>query len=39
MDLQRITLDDGTTIAYRELGEGPPVLLIHGWPTSSLAVA
>lgn len=20
---------------YRELGEGPPVLLLHGWPTSS----
>jgi pimeloyl-ACP methyl ester carboxylesterase len=23
------------TLAYRELGEGPPVLLLHGWPTSS----
>ncbi len=22
-------------IQYRELGEGPPVLLVHGWPTSS----
>jgi pimeloyl-ACP methyl ester carboxylesterase len=22
-------------IAYRELGSGPPVLLVHGWPTSS----
>lgn len=23
------------TLAYRELGTGPPVLLLHGWPTSS----
>jgi pimeloyl-ACP methyl ester carboxylesterase len=23
------------TLAYRELGSGPPVLLLHGWPTSS----
>ena len=26
---------DGLTLAYRELGSGPPVLLLHGWPTSS----
>jgi pimeloyl-ACP methyl ester carboxylesterase len=26
---------DGLTLAYRELGAGPPVLLLHGWPTSS----
>jgi haloalkane dehalogenase len=26
---------DGLTVAYRELGSGPPVLLLHGWPTSS----
>lgn len=25
----------GQTLAYRELGSGPPVLLLHGWPTSS----
>lgn len=25
----------GLELAYRELGEGPPVLLLHGWPTSS----
>ena len=27
---------DGLRLAYRELGDGPPVLLLHGWPTSSL---
>jgi pimeloyl-ACP methyl ester carboxylesterase len=26
---------DGLHLAYRELGSGPPVLLLHGWPTSS----
>lgn len=26
---------DGLRIAYRELGAGPAVLLLHGWPTSS----
>jgi pimeloyl-ACP methyl ester carboxylesterase len=26
---------NGMTIGYRELGSGPPVLLLHGWPTSS----
>ena len=26
---------DGLRLGYRELGEGPPVLLLHGWPTSS----
>jgi haloalkane dehalogenase len=26
---------NGTTLAYRELGSGPPVVLLHGWPTSS----
>jgi haloalkane dehalogenase len=26
---------DRLRLAYRELGEGPPVLLLHGWPTSS----
>jgi pimeloyl-ACP methyl ester carboxylesterase len=27
---------DGRRLAYRELGSGPAVLLLHGWPTSSL---
>ncbi|MDG6079661.1 alpha/beta hydrolase [Erythrobacter litoralis] len=26
---------DGTNIRYKELGEGRPVILIHGWPLSS----
>lgn len=26
----------GHRLAYRELGDGPVVLLLHGWPTSSL---
>lgn len=26
----------GLTVGYREVGSGPAVLLLHGWPTSSL---
>jgi pimeloyl-ACP methyl ester carboxylesterase len=26
---------DALKLAYREAGSGPPVLLLHGWPTSS----
>jgi pimeloyl-ACP methyl ester carboxylesterase len=37
--METATLDtvqvDGLKVGYRELGEGPPVLLVHGWPTSS----
>ena len=33
--LQTLELEDGLTLGYRELGSGPPVLLLHGWPTSS----
>lgn len=32
--LQRTKIGE-LEIAHRELGSGPPVLLIHGWPTSS----
>jgi haloalkane dehalogenase len=32
--VQKVRLGD-LDIGYRELGAGPPVLLIHGWPTSS----
>jgi pimeloyl-ACP methyl ester carboxylesterase len=35
LELNRVTLDDGMTLTYRELGSGAPVLLLHGWPTSS----
>lgn len=30
-----VTLDSGLTVTYRTLGDGPTVLLLHGWPTSS----
>lgn len=33
--LSTVRLDDGMTLTYRELGAGPPVVLLHGWPTSS----
>jgi pimeloyl-ACP methyl ester carboxylesterase len=32
--LDRVEVN-GLNIAYRELGSGPAVLLLHGWPTSS----
>jgi haloalkane dehalogenase len=32
--LETVQVED-LTIAYRELGDGPPVVLLHGWPTSS----
>jgi pimeloyl-ACP methyl ester carboxylesterase len=31
----KIVQVDGLRLGYRELGAGPPVLLLHGWPTSS----
>lgn len=35
MRLRTVTTDDGTHIALRDVGEGPAVLLIHGWGMSS----
>lgn len=32
--MQRITTTDGTGIAYRDWGSGPPILFSHGWPLS-----
>jgi pimeloyl-ACP methyl ester carboxylesterase len=32
--LDTVTVD-GLKIGYREVGEGPAVVLLHGWPTSS----
>jgi pimeloyl-ACP methyl ester carboxylesterase len=34
--VRKIEIDGGITLGYRELGAGPVVLLVHGWPTSSL---
>ncbi|MBA3286931.1 MAG: alpha/beta fold hydrolase, partial [Acidimicrobiia bacterium] len=33
--IDHVTLPDGTRLAWRQLGAGPAVLLVHGWPTSS----
>ena len=34
--LQRITLPSGAAVAWREAGEGPPLLLLHGHPQTHL---
>jgi haloalkane dehalogenase len=33
--LRTVRTDDGLTLGYRDIGTGPAVLLLHGWPTSS----
>lgn len=33
--LHTVIIDNGLRLGYRELGSGPSVLLLHGWPTSS----
>jgi len=30
-----ITVSDGAQIFYKDWGDGPPVLLSHGWPLNS----
>ncbi len=34
--IRTLRQNGGPTLGYRELGSGPAVLLLHGWPTSSL---
>ena len=33
--MPNLTTTDGTRLRYKELGEGRPVILIHGWPLSA----
>ena len=33
--MANLTTTDGTRLRYKELGEGRPVILIHGWPLSA----
>ncbi|MDT8441079.1 MAG: alpha/beta fold hydrolase [Desulfuromonadales bacterium] len=37
MTLRQTVLPDGRRLAWRESGEGPPLVLLHGWGSSSLA--
>ena len=32
--IERLTLRDGTVMAYRDVGQGPALLLVHGWAAS-----
>jgi pimeloyl-ACP methyl ester carboxylesterase len=31
-----LTLRDGTVLAYRDIGSGPVLLLVHGWAASGI---
>ena len=33
--MKRLLLSDGRSLAWREAGEGPPLVLLHGWAMSS----
>lgn len=37
MTPQAFTLPDGRTLAWREAGSGPPLVLLHGWSLSGYA--
>lgn len=37
MSVRQFTLADGRTLAWRERGSGPPLVLLHGWSLSGLA--
>lgn len=37
MILHRFTLPDGRTLAWRETGSGPTLVLLHGWSLSGVA--
>ncbi len=39
MPLHDFRLADGRTLAWRESGSGPPLVLLHGWSLSGLAFA
>jgi pimeloyl-ACP methyl ester carboxylesterase len=36
-DIERVRSADGTQIAYRKVGAGPPVVVLHGALASSLS--
>jgi pimeloyl-[acyl-carrier protein] methyl ester esterase len=33
--MKQLLLSDGRSLGYREVGEGPPLVLLHGWAMSS----
>lgn len=37
--MQKLTLADGRQIAWRQTGNGPPLVLLHGWAMSSAVFA
>jgi pimeloyl-[acyl-carrier protein] methyl ester esterase len=37
--MKKLTLADGRSLAWREAGSGPPLVLLHGWSMSSAVFA